>query len=271
MNFATNGLDWEVIEAALSASVGDQIITLPGQKGLFRSDNHKLLSVMSDAYEVVPNSLLKEMIQPLVEEGLLEIANIGWLQKGKKVFIQTRMAETFRVVGENHQGMLTILNSHDGTTLLSAGVSAVRVICSNTFAMAYSHLSTRLKHDLGVKEKALGITETLDYVNTRMAQYNEAAELLALTPASDRMVEGLFLHAYNKQENEKPRNWDQLWELYRKGQGNEGKNLWEAVNAITEWSSHSSKKSEEARFAYNNVGTGATVARRAIDYALELV
>ena len=273
MNFATNDkLNWEIQEVPVFIQVEGQFIRVDGQKAILRDDTHDVLSIMSDSYESVGNKFFKDLVSPLVSEGLLTIENSGYLGNGNKVFIQAKMAQQYRVAGLEHEGFLTLLNSHNGTTHLAAGTSTVRVICQNTFAMAYSDLSTKLRHKLGIKEEALGITETLDYVNVRMAEYKGDAELLALTTVSDGQVENLFLTAMGKDDSDsKPRNWDKLWSLYRKGAGNEGKTLWDAVNAITEYNSHHARKTEKGNFVYSNFGQGAKVARRVMVHALELV
>lgn len=272
MEFATHApIDWNVLEAPVSVTLPDGTSREIGnKKALLRDDTLAQLGFVSKSYEVVQNSVLTGLVRPLVEEGLLEVKNTGWIKGGRLVFVQAQMAEEFTVAGESHQGMLTLLNSHDGSTQLSAGVTDVRVICQNTFAMAYSEMSTRLQHKLGVNERALGITETLEYVNTRMKMFQDAAETLSRAKATTAQVEQVFRSAYGKKQDETVRNWDELWALYRNGRGNEGTTLWDAFNAVTEFSTHKSRKEADSRFAYSNFGSGATIARRAIDAALEL-
>jgi phage/plasmid-like protein (TIGR03299 family) len=272
MEFATHAdISWDVIEAPVSITLPDGTTREVGnKKALIRDDDFTQLGFVSKNYEVVQNTVLKGLINPLISEGLLEIKNTGWIKGGRLVFVQAQMAEEFNIAGETHQGMLTLLNSHDGTTQLSAGVTDVRVICANTFAMAYSEMSTRLQHKLGVNERALGIAETVNYVNERMKMFQDAAETLSLKKATTAQVEQVFRAAYGKKQGETVRNWDELWGLYKNGRGNEGSTLWEAFNAVTEFNSHSARKTADARFAYSNFGSGASIARRAIDAALEL-
>lgn len=272
MEFATHApISWEVIEAPVSVTLPDGTSREIGnKKALLRDDTFAQLGFVSKSYEVVQNSVLTGLVRPLVEEGLLEVKNTGWIKGGRLVFVQAQMTEEFTVAGESHQGMLTLLNSHDGSTQLSAGVTDIRVICQNTFAMAYSEMSTRLQHKLGVNERALGITETLEYVNTRMKMFQDAAETLSRAKATTAQVEQVFRSAYGKKQDETVRNWDELWALYRNGCGNEGSTLWDCVNAITEFNTHKSRKTPEARFSYSNFGSGAAIARRAIDTALAL-
>ena len=274
MNFATQDtLNWDVEQTPVYIKDKDgNFVQIQGQKALVRDDNRNVLAVMSDGYEVVENKFFKQLLNPLVSEGLITIENIGFLQGGKKVFLQAQMAQEYQVAGQTHKGFLTLLNSHNGTSHLAAGVTSVRVICSNTFAMAYSNMSTKLRHKLGVKEEALGISETLEYVNIRMKEYTEDAEILALTPATDKQVEDIFLSAYGKDaDDKKPRNWDKLWSLYQQGSGNEGKTLWDAVNAITEFNSHHARRTSKGNFEYANFGTGSNISRRVMAHALALI
>ena len=272
MQIATQAsLDWNVLACPINVQLPDGTSrVVPNRKVLVRDDNFDQVGVVGNRYEIVQNSVICNLVAPLVSEGLLEIVNQGYLGKGSKVFIQAQMAQEYDIAGETHRAMLTLMNSHDGTSPLAAGVTDTRVICSNTFAMAMEGMSTRLQHKLGVNEQALKITETLDFVNERMQRFSEAAEVLSSTKATVGVMDKIILAAYGKKEGETVRNRDQIVDRFFNGRGNEGSTLWDAFNAITEFNTHASGKTSEARFGYANFGTGASVARRAIDAALAL-
>ncbi len=273
MQIATHAsLDWNVLELPLVADLPNgEKLEVGNRKVLVRDDNYAQLGVVGKTYEVVQNSILNDLVSPLVSEGLVKVTNTGYLKNGSKVFIQAQMTEEFNIVGENHRSMITLLNSHDGTTHFSAGVTDVRVICGNTFAMAYDEMSTRLQHTLGVTQKALNISETINYVNERMRRFSEAAEKLSTTTASVSKVDQMIEMAYGKQPGDKVRNRDEIVDLFYNGRGNGGRTFYDAFNAITEFNTHKSRKTENDRFGYANFGTGASIARRAIDAALALV
>lgn len=272
MQIATQAsLDWNVVACPVAVQLPDGTSRkVPNRKVLVRDDNFAQIGVVGGRYEIVQNSVITRLVEPLVSEGLLEVTNQGYLGAGSRVFIQAQMTEEYKIAGETHRAMLTFLNSHDGTTPLAAGVTDTRVICQNTFAMAMEDMSTRLQHKLGVNEQALKITETLDFVNERMRRYSEAAETLVSTPATVGQVDRIILAAYGKKEGDTVRNRDQIVDRFFNGAGNDGRTLWDAFNAITEFNTHASGKTAEARFGYANFGTGASVARRAIDAALAL-
>jgi phage/plasmid-like protein (TIGR03299 family) len=272
MQIATQAsLDWNVIPCPISVQLPDGTFRqVETRKVLVRDDNYAQVGVVGNRYEIVQNSVITGLVKPLVSEGLLEVVNQGFIGTGSKVFIQAQMTEEYNIAGETHRAMLTMMNSHDGTSPLAAGVTDTRVICQNTFAMAMEDMSTRLQHKLGVNEQALKITETLDFVNDRMRRYATAAEVLNSTKATVGQVDRIIQAAYGKKEGDTVRNRDEIVNRFFAGAGNEGSTLWDAFNAITEFNTHASGKTAEARFGYANFGTGARVARRAIDMALAL-
>lgn len=272
MQIATQAsLDWNVIACPVSVQLPDGTFRqVDNRRVLVRDDNFDQVGVVGRRYEVVQNSVLTNLVKPLVEEGLIEITNQGYIGTGSKVFIQAQMTEEYNIAGESHKAMLTMMNSHDGTSPLAAGVTDTRVICQNTFAMAMEDMTTRLQHKLGINEQALKITETLDFVNERMRRFAEAAEVLKSTKATVTKVDSIIRNAYGKKDNETVRNRDEIVNLFFAGAGNEGGTLWDAFNAITQFNTHRSGKTADSRFGYANFGTGARVARRAIDMALAL-
>lgn len=264
-------LSWNVIPCPITVQLPDGTSRpIHNRKALLRDDNFDQVGVVGSRYEVVQNSVITGLVAPLVSEGLLEVVNQGFLGKGSKVFIQAQMAEEYEVAGESHRSMITLMNSHDGTSPLAAGVTATRVICQNTFAMAMEDMSTRIQHRLGINEQALRITETLDFVNDRMRNYAEAASKLKSARATVGSLDRILQSAYGKKDGDTIPNRDKIVELFFHGRGNEGTTLWDAVCAVTEFNTHKSKGTERDRFGYTNFGTGASAARRAMDRALAL-
>ena len=269
MTFATQDqLNWNVVSRPLTYEVDGVQHQVPGKQVQLRDDFNTSLGITSDSYTVFQNSELRALVAPMVEEGLIQVTNIGYLGTGSKVFIQAEMTESYKVVGEEHKGSLTILNSHDGTSALAAGVTDTRVICSNTFASALTDLDTRLRHTSDISVKALDIKSTINFVNEGMAKFAQASELLATTRCDEEMLNNLITEAYGR-ETVRARN--QIVEFYRSGVGNEGKTLWDALNGVTQYVTHNSNKNEGKRFASSNFGAGAAVSRRFMNQALALV
>ena len=271
MTFSTNDqLNWGVTSAALTATLDDgQQVEVFGKVAQVRDDNGAILGITSQTYEIYQNNDLRNLITPMVDEGLLEITNIGYLGKGEKVFIQAQMAEEYQIVGEAHQARITLLNAHDGSAALAAGVTDHRVICSNTFAMAMSDLDKRLRHTSDIHTRALEITQVINFVNENMKRFSDAAEKLSSHRVVGSELDDLIATVYKKPvENVRAAN--SIRKFYREGAGNEGKTLWDALNAVTQYTTHNASKDEGKRFASVNFGANAARNLRAMNAALAL-
>ena len=265
-------LDWTVSKRTLCFIGADgEMIPWTEKKAVVRDDNDVALGVVSPSYEIVQNEDLKQVIAPMVSEGLLTVQNQGYLSKGAKVFIQAEVNQDFRVAGEDYRGMITLLNGHVGNASVAIGTTATRVICSNTFATAYSDISQKFRHTAGVTEQVLNSTEVIDYVNNAMRVYAEYVEKLAVTPCSARQFTSAVEQIYDRPvDNQRKSFVDQLNTLFYSGKGNSGKTMYDCFNAVTEFATHYSRKDSAGRFNYANFGKGADINRRALAVLTEM-
>jgi phage/plasmid-like protein (TIGR03299 family) len=265
--FAINDkLDWTVSKRTLCYMTADGTLQPWTEKqAVVRDDNDVALGVVSPSYELVQNEDLKSLITPMIDEGLLTVKTQGFLNKGAKVFIQAEVAQEFRVAGESYKGLITLLNGHVGNASVAIGTTATRVICSNTFSMAYSDIGERYRHSAGVTERVLESTAIVNYVNDAMRKYAEYVEKLDTTPCSPlqfaRAVEAIYQQPVDKMRDSFV---CQLNSLFYSGKGNEGKTFYDAFNAVTEYATHYSRKSADGCFNYSNFGKGADINRRAL-------
>jgi phage/plasmid-like protein (TIGR03299 family) len=271
--FAMNDdLSWNVSKRQICVIGADgNFQPVEGKMATVREDNDKVLGIVGDDYEVVANSDLKKLIQPLVDEQVLSISNMGFLNGGKKVFVQAQIAKDYQVVGESYKGMITLLNSHDGTTTVSLGTTMVRVICSNTFTSVMKKLTEKYRHSEGVTERLLSTTAIVDYVDGAMKKYSEYAVDLALAPCSASQFKQAVEAIYGKEIKDMRESFvSQLNNLFYNGKGNEGRTMYDCFNAVTEHASHYSRKSKDARMNYAQFGAGATTNRRAMAVLTEM-
>jgi phage/plasmid-like protein (TIGR03299 family) len=271
--FAMNDdLSWNVSKRQICVIGADgNFQPVEGKMATVREDNDKVLGIVGDDYEVVANADLKKLVQPLIDEEVLTVSNMGYLNGGKKVFIQAQIAQDYRVVGEDYRGMITLLNSHDGTTTVSLGTTCVRVICSNTFTTAMKKLNEKFRHSEGVTERVLNSTAIVDYVDGAMRKYSEYAETLAAAPCSAAQFKQAVEAIYQKPADKLRDSFvSQLNNLFYNGKGNEGKSFYDAFNAVTEHATHYSRKSKDARMNYSQFGQGAATNRRAMAVLTEM-
>ena len=264
-------LNWNVVSRPLVAvGVNGQLLSVPGKVAQVRDDNDSIIGITGKEYTIFQNDDLKRIVSPLVDEGLLEITNMGYLKGGSKVFIQAQMVEEYRAAGDAHRGSITLLNAHDGTAALAAGVTATRVICTNTFTTAMSDMGTRFRHNASIHDNAANITAIIDYVNENMKRYSEVADQLALHNVVGNELDDIISEAYNKPiENVRAAN--KIKQFYRYGIQTEGKTLWDAFNAVTQYTNHNAVKDDNKRWGSVQFGRNSVVNRRALDACLARV
>jgi len=266
----TNDLDWTVSTRPLSYAAADGTFVSIDQKvAVVRDDNDQFLGTVSPNYEIVQNKDLLGLINPMVSEGLLSIENMGFLNKGARVFAQAKINQEFRVIGENYKAYITLLNGHAGTSTVAIGPSATRVICGNTFAMSYAELGEKYRHHAGVNERVLESQAVLNYVNGAMAVYSQHVETLASASCSSFQFKQAVETIYDK-EASKLRHIETLNSLFYNGAGNEGRTFYDAFNAVTDYSSNQSRKTRDSRFNYANFGQGAAINQRAVRVLTEM-
>ena len=268
----TNNLDWTVSHRPLYFTDNDgQPCKWDEKVAVVRDDNGKCLGAVSPSYETVQNSDLLKLINPMIEEGLLTLENVGYLQHGARVFAQAKVNQEFQVIGEDYQAYITLLNGHVGNASVAIGPSATRVICGNTFAMAYSDLSEKYRHQAGVNERVLESTAVVDYVNGAMKKYAEHVDKLATKPCSTVQFRNALEEIYGKDVDTMRNSFvTQLNGLFHCGRGNEGRTFYDAFNAVTEYASNYSRKTASGRFNYTNFGQGSRINQRAMRVLTEL-
>jgi phage/plasmid-like protein (TIGR03299 family) len=265
----TDNLEWTVSKRPLFFTGSDgQPVQWDTKVAIVRDDNDRGLGTVSPDYEIVQNSTLLSLIKPLEEEGLLKIENVGYLQHGASVFVQAKIQEEFQVIGESYQSYVTFLNGHVGNKSVAIGTTTYRVICGNTFAMAYADISERFRHQVGVNEKVLETQAVNNYVNACMGKYAESVERLAnrRCDASDlrTAIDRIFGEKFDDAKKNRVR------ELFHGGAGNSGVSFYDAFNAVTDFTSHEVRKTPKAQFQYVNFGTGNRTNQRAFQVLTEM-
>ena len=269
-NFSGSSLDWDLVSRNIGFVNNEgEIQPIPNKVAVVRSDNSETLGIVSDGYNILQNKSLYEKIQPMVEEGLLTVENIGDLRGGRDVYIQAQLVKEYRVVGESYRGFISLTNNHGGKASAGLGCSCVRIVCENTFAQVNSEID-RFRHIGEGVQKFLDSAAVYDFVDEQMGIYAKHAEKLATSPCSAGAFHDFLAKVYKKEEVAKIRNVEKLNDLFYNGRGNEGRTFYDAFNAVTELNSHFTRKTAQGQFNYANFGEGSRLNSRAMAAALEL-
>lgn len=139
------GLLWTVNKQPLfTYGLGDQSSTLlavTDRVAMVRSSDNKVLGTVGATYQPIQNDELFTFADALVGTGAgVKFETAGSLNGGRVVFAQAVIPEKAIKIDGDPQGevmpYLILASGHDGLRAMQATFTPVRVVCSNTLAMA---------------------------------------------------------------------------------------------------------------------------------------
>lgn len=268
----TSDLNWTVSKKPLFfTDSNNQSVEITDKFAVVRDDNGAFLGCVSSAFETVQNQDMLKLIQPLVDEGILTIENMGYLNKGARVFAQAKISESFQVLGEDYKAFVTLTNGHAGQCSCAIGATITRIICGNSFVTAQKDLGEKYRHSAGVNERLLSSQYVQEYVGQAMEVYSKYMETLATSSCTSSQFRQYLETVYQKETKDMRASFvDTLNSLFYSGAGNEGQTMHDAYQAVLDYSSNRSRKTEAGRFNYVQFGTGAAINNRALRAGLEL-
>lgn len=283
------GLDWEIKTSSVmyQPQGTDIIATMPKKKLLYRSDNKKPLSVVSDRYKVVQPGEVLEFYRDLTEAGGFQLETAGVMQGGKKFWAMAKTDLEMRVKGQDLiSGYLLLVTGCDGTLATSAFFTSVRAACLNMLHVMIANADEirpkiRIPHsrqfDANEVKSQLGIMngswstfeEEVVALSDRNVSHKEAMEyfLKVLYPKSDK--EGIDLDRAGTKLK-------LVMDVYESAPGQELKSAhhtaWGLVNAVTRYVDHDSRaRSNDSRIHKAWLGAGSTQKQLAFLEAMKLV
>ena len=193
--------DWTVITCPLFAEIEQGgVKTLYPVDGAFatvRTDTNAVLGIVGSRYHPVQNRDLFKFFDPVVDRETGTFYHTGGvLQGGKKIWILAKVPGDFYVPGVEDdliENYVLLCSSHDGSLVVMAKHTPVRVVCANTLAMAlHGGVAIKVKHTRNADRALLDAHRILGLATKRIVQVQEAAEVLNGIPITDKAIAGLF-------------------------------------------------------------------------------
>ncbi|MDD2609486.1 MAG: DUF932 domain-containing protein [Giesbergeria sp.] len=134
-------MNWSINRAPVQFknANSDLMCEYPDSHVLYRSDNGKALSVVSDRYKVVQPKDMIEFFRSLVENEGFKIETIGTLKEGRRIWaLANTNIQNDVIVGDRLKAYVLLITSCDGSLATTAKFTSVRVVCWNTQAIALS-------------------------------------------------------------------------------------------------------------------------------------
>jgi phage/plasmid-like protein (TIGR03299 family) len=158
------GLDWEVELAPLVTADTQARVD---HRAVRRKTDGRILGIVGPRYAPLQNHDAFQWFQPFLDVREAQLHTAGSLRNGSRVWVLAKLNRDPLVIshGDEVEKFLLLSHCHDGRLAVRVGFTPVRVVCSNTLAMAHgsdaSHL-IRLRHTRDVRENVASIREVMD-------------------------------------------------------------------------------------------------------------
>lgn len=274
-------MQWEIHNSPVMYKNGS-MHEAPEYRVLYRSDNNKHLSVVSDRYKVVQPKEMFEFFRTLVEAEGFTIETVGSLKGGRRMWAMARTNIEDEVNGGDLvKGNLLLITSCDGSLATTAKFISTRVVCWNTQAVALGEAgqevrvrhnttfdATAIKGQMGlIGRKAfgsfIGRMRDLSTINLGGEGAKHALSLILPTPIGALEVQ-------------QTKGFVKIMDLFQGGA--KGSNLhgvagtaWGLLNAVTEYTDHHIRaRSAENRLDSAWFGAGSNLKQMAEEVLLTM-
>ncbi|MES2400216.1 MAG: DUF932 domain-containing protein [Pseudomonadota bacterium] len=284
------GMDFSICETPVRFQpdqiANGSLLAFEDQKVLYRSDNHKALSVVSKKYKTVQPKDIWSFYRDLTQVSGYELETAGCLRDGRKLWALARTGKSSALRGGDHiDGYILLATSCDGTLATTATHTTVRVVCANTLAVALDNARGAVKvphntvFDPAIVKAQLGIA---------VSQWDNF--MYRMKELSDRKVSSSEAEMFLRRVMSVPEGFisptqrlthvralKKMHSLYT-GEGR-GADLpsakgtaWGLLNCVTQFTDHERRaKNKDYRLDSAWFGAGASLKDRALSQALELV
>jgi phage/plasmid-like protein (TIGR03299 family) len=289
------GLDWTVSKRRIVCdgivAPNDEnrpfskVLGVPGKKALVRDSDNKVFDIVGDNWEPVQNRRAFEFFTAFTEAGGAKMETAGSLRGGRMVWGLANLGNDYHSEdGEHIRGYLLLASPHEAGKALMAKVTAVRVVCANTLAMAnaeFSKYERRFSHIRAFNPA--DAVEALGVARNVVADYARAAEKLRSFKMSEKEVIAFLAPLYTpslerREEIEKIGEYafgpslKSVMDSYYRAPGATPGSAWGVLNAITHHADHKagSDTDRDARLTSAWFGSEAKRKQSAFDLLVEL-
>ncbi len=276
------GLDFRVQLKSVKTVINRHRKIVPNTFATVRTDTCEVLGVVGSRYQPIQNRDAFAFFDGIVDQNEAIYHTAGVLGKGERIWILAKLPSYIRV-GKNDivNKFLLLTNSHDGSMVVRAKLTPVRVVCSNTLsiALARNEQEVRVRHTANAVHKLEQAHKLLGLTNHLYAQLDSVFNRMSLRKLSEKQLMDYVkaLVPANPDAKFQTRNENvrqTILELHESGQGAEMSrgSLWGAYNAVTEFSDHV-QHSRDANKQLKSIwfGGGEKLKLRAFDLAQKML
>lgn len=181
-----------------------------------------------------------------------EVISAGSVRNRSLIFASIKVSEGFEAGGRKFNDYLSFLDGFDSLMSFRAVYSNICVVCSNTFhANLGNEAIARVKHTKNFQNRSVQISSAVQAFLgqsevTKKRLEDASTTKVTIDEAAWFFTGFMFKYTQTPKALKKRRN--ELVELFREGQGNEGQTRLDAFSAVTERFTHGARDFEQANF-----------------------
>jgi len=278
------GLDFSIEKSPMFALDKNGIYVPSTYFGLINSKTNEVINTCKDGYTISQNDEVVSLVLRGTEKfgNELKVSNGGSLNGGRKVFLQLEIEGTSIVGNDTIKKYITIIDSNDGSSSLSIGISDLTMSCSNQFHKFYKAGQSKFRHSASLESRILEIPKLVEMALSESLKQIELYRNFQSTKVSrdlaNRMVKHLLGYdkVYTSMDvlsNLSTRSTNKMEDLYdsiHSEMNSKGDNLWGLHSGVTQFTTHkmSAPKRENGKLEVLLQGNGYKVNQQSLDFVM---
>ena len=220
-----------------------------GVFALERSDNGAHLGSCGRKYRPIQMDEMFDILNTASDKvGGIEHKGFTFAGDGKRVVVQSKLGEPIDVEGDKVDGYFYTVIDNTGMSSNKCAPSTTRIACDNALHLIEKRRGDNLRHSDTFDANVEGMVRRIVRNVEDFTGFNDTIEFLKSNKFSRDQMAKLTQKLIPVEKEESTRRINQrekIVELYESGQGNIGESRWDALNAFTEFETHSRKQSPE--------------------------
>lgn len=274
-----NGLDFRINKQPLFILGDDGKPCETPYFGLLNSKSNETIHCVKEGYTVSQNDEVVGMVLKGMESfgNDLTVSKAGSINGGRKIFLQLAINGTSKVGNDTVKRFVTVIDSNDGTTGLSVGISDITMRCQNQFYKFYKTGQNKFRHTATIEEKLktlpslieLALKESLKQIQL----YNKFQSTEISKGLANKLVKQILgydkLIKDGKELSTRTINiMDKMHSDIETEIGQVGSNMWGLFGGITRYTTHSKSapKRDNGKIESLMLGTAYNTNIKALEF-----
>ena len=272
------GLNWEVEKVPAFANIAGKK-TAVGWSALVRSEDNKVLDVVSDDWNPVQNADAFEFFNDFIAEGGMEMHTAGSLRGGQIVWALAKVKDSFELFGGDRvDSYLHFTNFHKYGCSTDVRFTPIRVVCNNTLTLS---LNTKVERMVKISHRREfdgdSVKLMLGVAQEKLAKYKDMAKYLGSKRYSAESMVDYFKTVFpvagpanaKKEVSKSAKTAMGVLDTQPGAEFARG-SFWQLFNTVTYLTDHLAGKTADTRLQSAWYGSNKVLKTKALETALEM-